>query len=221
LACGANPPSQDDAMISFATLGPTGTNHELVTKQYIAFNQLEDAHIALVDNFEIAIKGLRAGLYDFVLQCAVHPATPGTMGAYFNEVFAIDTFISRSKDLAVLTRRDVETPKSIGLLMPATESYIDIDKWETRVSERSLPIIFENLLGGKYDSALVYLEYADQHPDRVRIDQIIGSPDDVWIVYGTERTSGGRLQAWYDSPGAQFVRNKAAIEPGTLARARR
>ena len=134
------------------------------------------------------------------------------MGAYFNEIFAIDTFISRSKDLAVLTRSEIETPKSIGLLAPATESYIDINKWETRVSERSLPIIFKNLLEGKYDSALVYLEYAEKFPDRVRVDQVIGSPDDVWIVYGKERTSGGRLQAWHESPGARFVRSKAALK---------
>ncbi|MGX8013632.1 hypothetical protein ACVDG8_034050 [Mesorhizobium sp. ORM8.1] len=198
-------------MICFATLGPVGTNHELVTKQYIKFNQLEGAEIALVDNFELAIEGLRSGLYDFVVQCAVHPATPTTMGAYFNEVFAIDTFISRSKDLAVLTRSEIDNPKSIGLLAPATESYIDINKWETKISERSLPIIFNNLLEGKYDSALVYLEYAEQFPDRVRVDQVIGSPDDVWIVYGKERTSGGRLQAWHESPGARFVRSKAAL----------
>ncbi len=56
------------------------------------------------------------------------------------------------------------------------------------------------LLAGRYDSALVYGEYAQQYPGRFRVDQQLGSPDDVWIVYSRERTSQGLIQACVDSP---------------------
>ncbi|MDA9433561.1 hypothetical protein XH88_17540 [Bradyrhizobium sp. CCBAU 51627] len=194
--------------MTFATLGPAGTNHEFVTKEYIKFHGIPEAKIVLVPDFDVAMKGLINSEYDFILQCAVHPDTPSTLGTHFRRMFAVDSFICRSKELAILTRSDVETPKSIGLLAPATESYIDVSRWQTRVSEPSLPIIFENLLKEKYDSALVYLEYAEQYPDRVRVDQVIGSPDDVWIVYANERTSKGKLQAWHEGPVRELIRQK-------------
>lgn len=198
-------------MIVFATFGPEGTNHECVTQEYIRFHGIENASIELVPSFDYATKGLLSGEYDFVVQCAVHPETPETMGSHFREIFAVDAFISRSKELAVLTRKEIKDPKSIGLLAPATESYIDTQKWETLVPGASLPTIFDNLLVGAYDSAVVYLEYADQFPDRVRVDQVLGSPDDVWIVYGRERTSGGKLQASKDGPIRRLLREKGAL----------
>lgn len=197
-------------MITFATFGPKGTNHERVTNDYIRFHGIENARIELLPNFELATKGLLNGDYDFVIQCAVHPETPETMGTHFSKMFAVDSFISRSKELAVLTRKEVLKPRTIGLLSPATESYIDLDKWETIIPGISLPIIFDNLLNGAYDSALVFLEYADQFPDRVRVDEVLGSPDDVWIVYGRERTSGGELQAFRGAPIRRLFKEKGA-----------
>lgn len=197
-------------MITFATFGPKGTNHELVTNEYIRFHGIENARVELVPSFHAATKGLLKGEYDFVVQCAVHPDTPETLGSHFREMFAVDSFISRSKELAVLTRKEVENPRSLGLLTPATESYIDPRRWETLIPGASLPIIFDNLLNGAYDSALVYLEYANQYPDRVRVDQVLGSPDDVWIVYGRERTSEGKLQASKDAPIRRLLKDKGA-----------
>jgi hypothetical protein len=195
-------------VIVFATLGPAGTNHELITKRYIAFHQIASARIELVDNFSEAINGLRAGRVDFLIQCAVHPDTPNTLGSNFHDVFAVDAFISPSKDLAILTRKEVDSPKSIGLVLPATEKYADLTRWAEKRGGASIPIIFENLLDGRYDSALVYLEYAEKYPDRVRIDEIIGSPDDVWIVYATTRMSGGDLLAWPDSPVRRMIKRR-------------
>jgi hypothetical protein len=197
-------------MITFATFGPQGTNHERVTNDYIGFHGIENARIELVSNFEQATKGLLGGDYDFVVQCAVHPETPETMGSNFRRMFAVDSFISRSKELAVLTRKEVKKPRTIGLLSPATESYIDPGQYETLIPGISLPIIFDNLLNGAYDSAIVYLEYAEQFPDRVRVDQVIGSPDDVWIVYARERTSAGRIQASRDAPIRRLLKGKGA-----------
>ncbi len=199
-------------MVTFATLGPSGTNHELVTKEYIKFHEIENADIALVSDFAQATDGLLCGDYDFIIQCAVHPDTPSTIGANFKTIFAVDSFISRSKELAVLTRREVDRPNSIGLLLPATQSYINIEKWGEKFTAPSLPIIFQNMLDGDYDSALVYLEYAEQYPDRVRVDEVLGSPDDVWIVYSLERTSAGKIQAWKDGPVSRIIRKKLDTE---------
>ena len=130
---------------------------------------------------------------------------PNTLGSNFHDVFAVDTFISPSKELAILTRKDILEPRSISLVMPATEKYADLQRWTEKHPAASIPIAFENLLQRKCDSALVYSEYAQKYPDRVRLDQAVGSPDDVWIVYGTERTSQGRLLAWRESPlGRRF-----------------
>ena len=35
----------------FITLGPSGTNHEFVTQNYLRFRKLKDADIKLIDNF--------------------------------------------------------------------------------------------------------------------------------------------------------------------------
>jgi hypothetical protein len=198
-------------MLVFATLGPEGTNHERVTESYIRFHGIQNASVKLLPDFQGAKAGLLGGKYDFIVQCAVHPSTPETMGSNFHDMFAADCFISRSKELAVLTRKAVNHPRSIGLLAPATESYIDCSRWERRVYGQSLPLIFQGLLRGEYDSALVYLEYADQYPDVVQVDQVIGSPDDVWIVYAREQTSGGRLLAWKESPITKLFNEKGAI----------
>jgi hypothetical protein len=194
--------------IVFATLGPAGTNHELVTRRFIDFHQLKSARIELVDRFTQAIAGLRRGNFDYVVQCAVHPDTPHTLGANFRDVFAVDAFISPSRDLAVVTRKDVMQPKSIGLVSPSTDNYVDWTRWTEKHAGPSIPVIFENLLNGQYDSALVYLDDAKKFPDRVRVDEIIGSPDDVWIVYGMVRLSGGGLLAWRESPLGRALKRR-------------
>lgn len=200
-------------MVKIATLGPEGTNHEMVTRRYMGFHQIEDYQIELISSFRDAVERMRRGEVDLILQCAVHPDTAATMGAAFNEVFVSDCFIADSQELGVLTRRDVATPKSIGLLMPSTSDYTDLSKWETHVHIPSLPLAFDKLMAGEIDSALIYTSYAERHPDLLRVDEVIGSPDDVWIVYSRKRMS---------NPGG-IVANKAspfAAELGALAAAR-
>lgn len=179
--------------IRFATLGPAGTNHELVTKKYLRAQGIEDYEIKFILSFKDAIGMLSRGEADFVLQCAVHPETPQTLGENFRSVFAIDCFISDSQELAVLTRRGVESPQSIGVLLPANEKYTDLSKWKKTVAFPSLPLIFEALKAGEIDSGLVYRSFADRFPELVRVDEVLGSPDDVWIVYGRRRAFKGEL----------------------------
>ena len=193
-------------MIRFATLGPAGTNHELVTQRYISFHAIKSADIVLVDTFDQAVDGLVSGTVDYIVQCAVHPDTPRIMGENFRRMHVVDTFISPSKVLAILTRIEVDSPRSIALLAPATESYADLSRWPVRISEISIPIIARKMLAGAYDSGLVYREYMEAYPGRFRIETVIGTPDDAWIVYGRERTYTDRVLAWPQSPVTEQFR---------------
>ena len=189
--------------VRMATLGPAGTNHELVARRYLDFHGAATSGLRLVGAFREAVALLKSGEVDVVLQCAVHPDAPHTLGANFRDIFAIDCFISDSRPLAILTRTDVAEPQSIGLVMPATESYADLRRWKTKHPYTSIPLAFADLLAGRIDSALVYRDQADAHPGLLRVDEEIGSPDDVWIVYGRERALGGGLLA---ARGGGFAR---------------
>jgi hypothetical protein len=48
--------ASDVHMLVFATLGPAGSNHELVTGQYLKRHGLSDARVLLVDDFEDALR---------------------------------------------------------------------------------------------------------------------------------------------------------------------
>jgi len=47
--------------LRFATLGPAGTNHKLVTRNYLAFHGLVDAELILVDDFFEGLAMMNAG----------------------------------------------------------------------------------------------------------------------------------------------------------------
>jgi hypothetical protein len=142
---------------------------------------------------------------DHIVQCAVHPAVANTVGANRDRLFVIDTFIAPSKELAVLSRAEVEEPISLGL-HPATRDYIDHRSWRELIPEISIVTVAQGLLAGKYDSGITALEFAEQHPEKLRVQKYIGTVDDVWLVYGTERLFTGQILAWPDSPAAVLFR---------------
>ncbi len=194
-------------MIVFATLGPTGSNHELVTKRYLALHGLEGVSIVLVEDFGDALRRMKTGEVDFTVQVAVHPSATETVAAAHFEhgIHVIDVFISLSRPLAVLTRADVEVPRTLGL-QPATERYFDASRWEELVPEISIMTVAEGLLAGRFDSGITALDVASEHPGAFRVEQELGSVDDPWIVYGCERASDGGVVAWPDSPASRMYR---------------
>ena len=197
-------------MLKIATLGPAGTNHEMVTRRYMAFLEIENYSLLLVEAFPEAVEKLKSGKIDAIVQCAVHPSTPETIGGNFNEVFVTDCFIADSQELGILTRKDIANPKSLGILLPSCRNYTDISPWEKHESIRTIPKILDALLEGKIDSGLVYTSYAKEHADVLNLDEVIGSPDDVWIVYTLKRVSSkGGIVACKDSPGAELLRRMA------------
>jgi hypothetical protein len=186
-------------MKTFVTMGP-GTNHDLVARRYLAFHGLGPRALSFVDRPEQGAERVLEGKADYLILCSVHADAPAITGRHFRSLFIVDTFISSSKPLAVVTRKDVARPRRLGLLAP-TRDYIDTAKWSDVIVEPdgSIVQIWERLLAKEFDSALVYLEYAEQFPDLVVVDREIGSPDDAWLVFGRVRASDGGLIAHKDS----------------------
>ena len=193
-------------MLVFATLGPAGSNHDWVAQRYLAFHGLTNARLVLYADFEAAFQNLLAGEVDHVVQVAVHASVPDTVARLRGRAHVIDTFLSPSQPMAVLTRRAVARPRSLGLQM-ATRGYVDTTRWDDLVAEPSTVDVGRGLLAGQYDSGITLLRYADEHAEMLRLDETIGTVVDPWLVYGTVATAGDAPLIWPDSPAAQrFLR---------------
>jgi len=188
----------------FVTLGPEGTNHHTMVKAYAEFRGISDYAIRFVDDFRDALLLVENHDVDYVLICGVHPQCAMVVGEgrYRHGIYLMDTFISPTQPLGILTRRDVETPRTLAL-QPATAGYTDISGWPEKVHVSSIMRIAEGLLRGEFDSGLTALKVAEAHPDVLRVDCEIGSPDDPWLVLGRTRVSDGGLVAWKDAPAAR------------------
>ena len=170
----------------FATLGPSGTCHELATEAYIEFQEVPNAKVELFDDLLEALELLHDGKVDFIIQNSAHPKVYELTEKYFREVFVIDSFLCPTRAMGVLTRRDVEHPRSLGL-MPATQAYVNIERWDTLIYETAKPLVGQNLLAGKYDSGIAALRFAEENPDVLVVDEAIGSIQTAWLVYGRQQ----------------------------------
>jgi hypothetical protein len=170
----------------FATLGPAGTCHEIVTQAYIKFQELANAKVELFNDLLDALESLHDGKVDFIIQNSAHPKVSELTGKYFQEVFVIDSFLYPTCQMAVLSRRDVENPRSLGL-MPVTGAYINTERWETFIHETAKIVVGQNLLAGKYDSGIAPLQFAEENPDVLVVDEVIGSVQTAWLLYGRQQ----------------------------------
>jgi len=193
-------------MIRFATLGPSGSNHQFVVERYLAFHGLGDcATISLHSDFSAGVASVLDGGADFLVQCAVHPSTPGTVARYFDGLYVVDTFISPSRELAIVRNRAKPQSRSIAAMQP-TLGYTDLSKWQEIIPTDTVAAVELGLLEGRYDAGLTYASLADDHPDRFCVSEHIGSVDDAWIAYGRQRVSGGGLVACSSSPARAIFR---------------
>ena len=190
--------------MKFITLGPSGSNHEFVSLQYLHLHGMSRrATLSLAADFDLCADAVLKGDADFLVQCAVHPACTKTMGKFFDGLFAIDTFISPSRDLAILERNDAVRPRSLAAMRP-TLDYIDASRWDHIEEVATVAEVTSGLLDGRYAAGLGYAAVAQSHPDAVHVTQFIGTVDDAWIVYGRTRVTGGKLLAWRDSPARRL-----------------
>jgi hypothetical protein len=178
--------------ITFVTLGPTGTCHERAVSEYAAFQGIEDVRIEFITDFFDGLEMIRGRDDAFLVQCSAHPLVHKITEKYWTEVFVVDTFIYPTKHLVLLSRRDVEKPRSLGIV-PATKGYVDLSQWDEIVDVASKPIVGEGLLRGDYDAGLTHMEHLEEHADKLRLDLDIGEIDTTWVVYGMTKRFRGEV----------------------------
>jgi hypothetical protein len=178
--------------IKLVTLGPEGTCHERAVRRYMAFQGVEDFEIEFIGDFLDGLEKIRGQANAFLIQCSAHPKVHEVTERYWKEVFVVDTFIYPTKHLVVLSRREVEKPRSLGIV-PATKGYVDLSQWDEIVDVVSKPVVGEELLMGRYDSGLTHMEHFEEHRDELRLDLDIGEIDTTWLVYGTEKRFKGEV----------------------------
>lgn len=197
--------SEDGRKITFVTLGPTGTCHERAVTEYARFQGIEDYEFELITDFFVGLEMIRGRDDAFLVQCSAHPKVHEITEKHWTEIFVVDTFIYPTKHLVVLTRREVEKPRSLGIV-PATKGYVDLSQWEEIVDVASKPIVGEELLEGRYDSGLTHMEHLEEHRDELRLDLDIGEIDTTWVVYGIEKRFEGDV---IGIPSAELYRRPA------------
>ncbi len=180
------------APVTFITLGPTGTCHERAVQRYAAFQGIEDYGIELITDFFVGLEMLRETPGAFLVQCSAHPLVHEITEKYWTEVWVVDTFIFPTKHLVLLTRKEVEHPRSLGIV-PATKGYVDLSQWEEVIDVASKPIVAEELLAGRYDSGLTHMEHVTEHADELRLDLDIGEIDTTWVIYGKQKRFQGEV----------------------------
>lgn len=182
---------QGDAT-TLVTLGPTGTCHERACRRYMEFQGVENYEFEFIGDFFDGLELIRGRENAFLVQCSAHPLVHKVTEKYWEEIFVVDTFIYPTKALAVLARREVERPRTLGLV-PATAGYIDAGDWEQIIDVQSKPIVAEELLAGRYEAGLTHLEHLAKHPEELRLELEIGEIDTTWVVYGTEKRFQGEV----------------------------
>jgi hypothetical protein len=180
------------AETTVVTLGPAGTCHERAVRRYLDFQGVEDFEIEFIADFMDGLERIRGQENAFLVQCSAHPRVHEVTERYWREVFVVDTFIFPTKHLVVLSRREVERPRSLGIV-PATKGYVDLSQWEEVIDVVSKPVVGEELLEGRYDSGLTHMEHFEEHEDELRLDLDIGEIDTTWVVYGTRKRFEGEV----------------------------
>jgi hypothetical protein len=178
--------------IKLVTLGPTGTCHERAVTAYMAFQGIEDYEFEFISDFLDGLERIRGQENAFLIQCSAHPKVHEVTERYWREVFVVDTFIYPTKHLVVLTRREVEQPRSLGIV-PATKGYVDLSQWKEIIDVVSKPVVGAELLEGRYDSGLTHMEHFEEHRDELRLDLDIGEIDTTWVVYGNKKRFEGEV----------------------------
>jgi hypothetical protein len=156
------------------------------------FQGVDGFEVDFIEDFFDGLELIRGREDAFLIQCSAHPLVHKVTERYWDEVFVVDTFIYPTKALAVLARREVERPRSLGLV-PATAGYIDEGAWEEIVDVVSKPIVARELLEGRYEAGLTHLEYVERYPDQLRLVEEIGEIDTTWVVYGTRKRFRGEV----------------------------
>jgi hypothetical protein len=198
---------EDEPRLTLVTLGPEGTCHERAAREYMAFQGIENYEVEYIFDFFDGLERIRGRDDAFLIQCSAHPKVHEITERYWREIFVVDTFIYPTKHLVVLTRREVQQPRSLGIV-PATKGYLDLSEWDEIIDVVSKPVVGEELLAGRYDSGLTHMEHFEEHEDELRLDLDIGEIDTTWVVYGTKKRFAGDV---IGIPSREILRSSARI----------
>lgn len=178
--------------IRLVTLGPAGTCHERAVREYMAFQEIEAFEVEYIADFLEGLERIRVNRNAFLIQCSAHPKVHEVTERYWREIFVVDTFIYPTKHLALLSRRDVDQPRSLGIV-PATKGYVDLSQWDEVIDVVSKPVVGKELLEGRYHAGLTHKEHFEEHEDELRLEFDIGEIDTTWLVYGTSKRFAGEV----------------------------
>ncbi len=200
---------RQDGTVKLVTLGPAGTCHERAAIEYMGFQGVEDFEVEFIGDFLDGLELIRGKEDAFLIQCSAHPLVHKVTERYWDEIFVVDTFIYPTKALALLRRRDIARPRSLGLV-PATAGYVDLSAWDEVIDVQSKPIVAEELLAGRYDAGLTHLEHLSKHPDELSLVEEIGEIDTTWVVYGAQKRFAGEV---IGIPSAELFHRPASLAP--------
>jgi hypothetical protein len=160
---------------------------------YLDFQGLaEDAQVDLVADFEEGLERVHKDPNAYLVQCSAHPDVHVVTERYRQEVFVVDTFMFPAKEMGLIVRREVERPRSLGVVAAAM-GYPDLGRWEEVVQEPANPIVARELLAGKYDAGVTFVAFGEAHPRELRVEDRYGEVDTTWVVYGKRRRYRGEL----------------------------
>jgi hypothetical protein len=194
---------------TFITLGPSGTCHENALLHYLDFQGLTSYQIELADDLLDAIVQVRDRPNTFLVQCSAHVQVHLVTERYHEQVFVIDTFLYPTKELALIVRRDVAQPHSLGIVS-ATRGYLDLTPWEHVIDQPSKPVVAANLLAHRFDAGLTHAHHADEHPEELRLVEYYGAVDTTWVVYGQHKRFQGAL---IGQRAPQLFRDRSELAP--------
>jgi hypothetical protein len=134
----------------------------------MSFQGIPDFAFEFIGDFLDGLERIRGRSDAFLVQCSAHPKVHEVTERYWREVFVVDTFIYPTKHLVLLSRREVEQPRSLGIV-PATKGYVDLSGWEEVIDVVSKPVVGEELLAGRYDAGLTHIEHFEEHEEELRL----------------------------------------------------
>ena len=163
----------------FATLGPAGSNHDLVLQAYLSRSNLA-ARILLCEDFEAVLQACTEARASRILICAAHGSCGHVVGTaqYRLGLKITDVFLAESQPLAILHR--TTAPETIAL-HPATRNYAALDGYTRVIEVGSTVAAAKGLINGEWDAALTAARFATHD---LKVAQTIDPPRDAWLVLG-------------------------------------
>lgn len=181
-----------------ATLGPCGSNHEMIAKRYLKVRRLNEGSVALFTQFEDAFQALVTGQVSHVLQCTAHATHSDCVGRYMHRAYPVDTFIAGSKPLALIAQRAITHPTQVAL-QPATRYYTDLTEYQI-IDVSTIVAVAEGLLTRRFEAGICAEEVIAQAPEQLRLIQSLGPALDTWVMFARQplpRSSPLLLNAEY------------------------